>query len=76
MADRAAVSIERWGKGLKDEAPIALLAGDALTVRVFEEGDGVFAGKSGELLEGGHVDELAAQRSEAGGERLRERGCV
>ena len=68
-------STSRCTGNLENKALVVLLQGDALAVKVLEEGDRIFAGEAGQLLETSNIDQAAAKWGKLRGESAK-RGRV
>ena len=61
-------SISRCTGNLENKALVVLLQGDALAVKILEEGDRIFAGEAGQLLETSNIHQAAAKWGQLRGE--------
>ena len=61
-------STSGWSGNLEDKALIVLLQGNALAVKVLEEGNRIFAGEAGQLLETSNIHQATAKWGKLRGE--------
>src|SRR6266567_740233 len=66
--DGRRTSTSRCTGNLEDKTLVVLLQGNALTVEVLEEGDRIFAGEAGQLLETSNIHQATAKWSKLRGE--------